>query len=121
MSERNRQLRWRTGALAKERFSITVHLSPSDAATLDAIAVELYNLVPHEPHEGIDGSEIYPSRAEAVRELCRRWRREHGSKGLTRFKRLREKLSTFWRDEAVWRACNERSDRSKKPKPPWRG
>jgi hypothetical protein len=123
MSERTRQQRWRTNTFEKRRkFSITVHLSPLDAATLDAIAVQLYQAVPHAPHNEppIDGSGFFPSRAQAVRQLCAEWRQQNPDQNPSRFKRLRNALSVFWRDEAVWRACNEHSDPDTKPRPPWR-
>jgi hypothetical protein len=119
MSEKNRQGKWRRNTLAKKKHSMKVHLSPLDAATLNAIAVQLYLATPHDPHNGIDGSGYYPSPAEAVRWLCRQWRKEHGRPS-PKFAEHRAALSEFWALEAVWRNCNERSDPEKKPPPPWR-
>ena len=124
MSEKTRQEKWRHNTLRRRKHSMKVHLSPIDAASLNQLAVQLYLAHPHDPHNGIDGSRVhgvrfYPSPAEAVRHLIREWRKANGRPS-KKFDEYRAELSEFWANEAVWRACNERSDPEKKPPPPWR-
>jgi hypothetical protein len=115
MATRAAQLRWRHAHAA----SITVHLSARDAATLDQIAIEMYEENPHDPPSGVLAAEgLYPSRPAAVRELCRRWRVEHG-KPPGRLQRLRAALSDFWRSETSWRRCTDPETRAARPIPPW--
>lgn len=96
---REKQQKWRAETASE---CITVHLNAIDAATLDAIAIELYWRHPHDPPQGVIADvEVYPGRPAAVRELCRRWREEHGKPMW--LARARLLLAGFYRAEASWR------------------
>lgn len=105
---------WRRGAAA----SITVHLDALDAATLDEIAIALYE---HNPHSLARPSEngINPSRPAAVRHLCAMWRAEHGPPR-PKLARMRRALASFWRHETSWRRATEITSKARAPVPPWR-
>lgn len=110
------QQRWRKHAVA----SITVHLTREDAATLDAIAIMLWQQYPHDPPNGWENPDIHPSRPEAVRALCAAWRAQHGSPHDSELvtKRLRTALSAFWRHETSWRQTKSGTF-AERPRPPW--
>jgi hypothetical protein len=110
------QRRWR----ARADGSGTVHVSDLDTATLDAIAIWLYEEFPHDPPNGIENPWIFPSRPAAVRWLCQRWRDENPEKVelFPRLAKIRRKLSDFWRAEASWRRATS-GTLAERPAPPW--
>jgi hypothetical protein len=114
--KRIRQRLWREETAPQ---CITAHLEALDAATLDAIAIELYEQNPHDPREGVFCEpQIYPGRPEAIRELCRRWRQQNGDpKSL---QKLRDPLALFYRHEASWRRVENPETDVTPPHPPWR-
>lgn len=125
MAEVENQRVWRRSTAPA---SITVHLNGLDAATLDAIAIELYRTFPHDPPNGVEspdelGRPVYPGRPEAIRWLCSKYRQQAAKGGRpTPFQaliKLRDKLAKFWVAEASWRRAKEGTT-GKRPVPPWR-
>lgn len=128
------QRNWRFGARESraQRACITVHLDRLDAATLDAIAIQLYLENPHDPYKR-RLSNVRPSRPEAIRYLLSQWRGARGvdvgaqlnkSTGplinaLQLLMRIRRKLALFWRHETSWRQTGLKTN-AEPPRPPWR-
>jgi hypothetical protein len=128
------QRNWRAAARNERaaRNCITVHLDRLDAATLDAIAIQLYLDNPHDPR--LDKlSDVRPSRPEAIQYLLSQWRGARGVDvgapinartsplldAIQLLMRARRKLSVFWRNETSWRQTRHPATLARKPRPPW--
>jgi hypothetical protein len=119
MADTTKQRKWRKKTAAA---SITVHLDALDAATLDAIAMRLYEQAPHDPPRHVENPDVYPGRPQAIRELCAAWRKREGSAlgdALETLSKRRRKLAAFWRAEASWRRATY-DTHGTKPAPPWK-
>ena len=119
-----RQRDWRS---APGRVQLNLSLEPEIIAVLDAIAIDLYEKNPHNPPDRL--AETVPNRAEAVRELARRYAVARERRGRTipgdKWIKLREALGRFWQQEAVWRRNRTgllagAKQAKAAPSPPWR-
>lgn len=116
MKVAEKQRRWRQ---VHGVTPVTVHLDERDLATLDAIAISLYYEYPHDP--AIDRfASVYPGRAQAIRELCARWRKLNNEEPENILGSLCSQLGAFFTREASWRR-SKGEHRARRPKPPWYG
>ena len=124
LTRTERQQRWRQSS---GRVQLNLSLEPEILAILDAIAIDLYEKNPHQPPDRL--SQTVPNRAEAVRELARRYAvaREQRNRPIPgdMLIKMREALGRFWKKEAVWRrnktgVASATGKAKKAPKPPWR-
>jgi hypothetical protein len=107
---------------------LTMHLTKSEAAVLDSIAIQLYEAHPHDPRNEVDGSYITPGRAAAVRHLIGEALEDdtRPADWFDALRRMQKRLAAFWVREASWRRSNERTPvispttgKPSKPRPPW--
>lgn len=91
------QRRWR----ARKGTTISAPFSELDIATLDAIAIGLYALTPHQPQDR-DHADISPSRPAAIRYLLEWYRERVDPYGVVSAQLipLQSELAQYWRTEA---------------------
>lgn len=114
----DKQRKWRRETAAP---SVTVHLDARDIATLDAVAIQLYYEHPHDPGDDRLSPGVFPSRAQAIRELCAQWRAlNRNPEPEHELGALQRALAAFFVREASWRRARGRR-LAERPAPPWSG